>query len=133
VQTPLQITFRNLPHSNALEERIREKLTHLEQHHPRVSACRVTVEEVDRHKHQGKQFRVSLTIQVPGHELVVNHHQNEDPYVVLRDVFAAAGRQLNDLARERRGKNGQAGFEMGRAARREHRRSPSDPPGARDE
>jgi ribosomal subunit interface protein len=103
VQVPLQITYRNVRRSDALDARIRDKAEKLESFHPNVTSCRVVVEERHRHKHQGKQFTVSLDIRVPGHEVVVNRDHHEDVYVAVRDAFNAAGRKLEDLAREQRG------------------------------
>ncbi len=103
MQIPLQITFRNLSGSEALEARIREKAARLESLHPRITSCRVTVEELDRHRHQGKEFRIRVDVSVPEHEIVVDRDHDEDIYVALRDAFDAAGRQLQDALRVQRG------------------------------
>lgn len=103
MQTPLQITFHGAPRSEALEARIREKAARLEKFYPRITSCRVAVEERDRHRHQGKEFRIRLDVRVPEHEIVVNRDHHEDVYVALRDAFHAAARQLEDVAREQRG------------------------------
>lgn len=103
MQTPLQITFRNFPRSEAVEARIRDKAAKLEEFHPRIMSCHVVVEELDRHHHQGKQFTVRLDIRVPGHELVVDRDHHEDIYVALRDAFNAAGRKLEEVVRTARG------------------------------
>jgi ribosomal subunit interface protein len=102
MQTPLQITFRNLPRSEALEARIRDKAAKLEEFDPSIMSCHVVVEELDRHHHQGKQFTVRLDIRLPGHEVVVDRDHHEDIYVALRDAFNAAGRQLEEVVRTRR-------------------------------
>lgn len=103
MQTPLQITFRNIPRSDAVEARIRDKAAKLEEFHPRIVSCHVAVEELDRHRHQGKQFTVRLDVRVPGHEVVIDRDHHEDIYVALRDAFDAAGRKLEELARTQRG------------------------------
>jgi len=103
MQTPLQITFRNFPRSDAVEARIRGKAAKLEGFHPRIMSCHVAVEELDRHRHQGKQFTVRLNIRVPGHEVVIDRDHDEDIYVALRDAFNAAGRKLEELTRTQRG------------------------------
>ncbi|HUL41579.1 MAG TPA: HPF/RaiA family ribosome-associated protein [Burkholderiales bacterium] len=103
MQVPLQITFRNFQHSDAVETRIREKAAKLEEFHPRIISCRVVVEERDRHHHQGKQFNVRLDIRVPGHELAIDRDHHEDIYVAVRDAFDAAARKLEDVVRVQRG------------------------------
>lgn len=102
MQTPLQITFRDVPHSDALEAHIREKAAKLESFFSPIMGCHVTVELPHKHKHQGRNFVVHVDLRVPGAELVVNHHRNEDAYVALRDAFDAAKRQLEDHHRKAR-------------------------------
>jgi ribosomal subunit interface protein len=103
MQVPLQITVRDFPQSEALEARIREKAAKLEEFHPRITSCRVTVEELRKHHHQGRHFQVSLDVRVPGREVVVNRAHHEDVYVALRDAFDAAKRQLEEMTSAKRG------------------------------
>lgn len=103
MQVPLQIAMRHMETSAVLEAHIREKAAKLEEFHPRITSCRVTVEELDRHKNQGRHFRVRVDLRVPGKEIVANRDHDEDVYVALRDAFDAARRQLEETARESRG------------------------------
>jgi ribosomal subunit interface protein len=103
MQVPLQITTRNIDHSEALDAHIREKVAKLEQFHGGITSCRVTVEELNRHQHQGRQFSVHVDVRVPGREIAVSRDHDEDVYVALRDAFDAAKRQLEEVVRERRG------------------------------
>ena len=103
MQTPLQITFRDMSPSEALESHIRSKADKLESIFSPIMGCHVTVEQPHKHKHQGRDFCVHLDLRVPGAELVVTHHRHEDAYVALRDSFDAAKRQLEDYARKLRG------------------------------
>lgn len=100
---PLQITSRDVPHSEALESHIRQKADKLETFYPNIIGCRVVVEIPHKHKHQGRVFDVRLDITVPGKEFVVNREGHEDVYVSLRDAFDAARRQLEDYGRRQRG------------------------------
>ena len=99
----LQITTRDVPHSEALESHIRQKAEKLETFYPNIIGCRVVVEVPHKHKHQGRAFDVRLDITVPGKELVVTREADEDVYVALRDAFGAAKRQLEDYGRRQRG------------------------------
>lgn len=98
-----QITMKNVPHSDAVEAKILEKISKLDQFSDRIMSCRVTVEESQRKQHQGKLFSVHIDITTPGRELVVNKVENEDLYVAVRDAFNAAKRQLEEHSRKRRG------------------------------
>ncbi len=100
MKTPLQITFRDIPHSDALDTHIREKAQKLEQVFADIISCRVVVDQPARHHQQGKLFNVRIDLGVPGSEIVVDKQANEDVYVALRDAFDAAKRQLEDYARQ---------------------------------
>jgi ribosomal subunit interface protein len=103
MQIPLQITYRGMKKSEALDQRIRAKAAKLEVFHPRITSCRVAVEERHRHRQQGNQFTVRLDIRVPQTEIAVNRDHHEDVYVALRDAFDAARRKLEDFMRVQRG------------------------------
>lgn len=103
MKIPLQVTFRDMPSSEAVEIRIREKAEKLGRFYDRIINCRVVIEMPQRHKHQGKLHCVRIDLSVPGAELVANHAQDEDVYIALRDAFAAITRQLEDYARRQRG------------------------------
>jgi len=103
MKIPLQVTFRDMPPSDAVEARIREKADKLARFYDRIVGCRVVVEMPQRHKHQGKLHSVRIDLTVPGAELVANHAQHEDVYVAIRDAFIAITRRVEDYARKQRG------------------------------
>lgn len=132
MKIPLQITFRHMTPSPAIEDNIRDKATKLDELYDGIMGCRVTVEAPHRHHHKGKAYVVRIDLTVPGGELVVNrepkrlvakkangadepekefaelhepskHAAHEDAYVAVRDAFNAAARKLQDHARRRRG------------------------------
>ncbi|UJP05688.1 MAG: ribosome-associated translation inhibitor RaiA [Nitrosomonas sp.] len=102
-QINLQITMRDIPHSDALENHIREKAEKLERFHPHLTSCRVVIEQPHKHHHQGRNYEVHVDLTAPGSELVVDRATHEDIYVAVRDAFDAAARQLEDYARRQRG------------------------------
>jgi len=106
MQIPLQITVRHMARSDALDARIRDQAAKLEEFHPNLISCRVTVEGIDRHQTQGRQFQVRVDARVPGREIAASRDQNEDVYVALRDAFAAMARQLEEIAQLNEGKHG---------------------------
>ena len=99
---PMQITLRNMDHSEALETHIREKAKKLECFFEHIVSWRVVVDMPHKHKHQGQAFNIRINIGVPVGEIVVNRDSHEDVYVALRDAFDAARRQLEDYARRLR-------------------------------
>jgi ribosomal subunit interface protein len=103
VQLPLQIMFRDMAQSEAIEAAIREKAEKLNLFFDRIMGCRVTVGIVQKHKQHGKLFNVRIDLTVPGSEIVVNRDRAEDVYVAIRDAFDHAKRKLEDYARRLRG------------------------------
>ncbi|HEX6827548.1 MAG TPA: HPF/RaiA family ribosome-associated protein [Burkholderiales bacterium] len=103
MQRAVEITFRDVPHSDALEAEIRDKVSKLETFYPQLTGCHVVVEMPHKHNHQGREFLVRVDIKVPGCELVINHEHSSDPHVAVRDAFDAARRKLQDYARRQRG------------------------------
>jgi len=123
MQVPLEIEFRHLDRSDAVEADIRAHVDKLEECFSRVTRCQVVVEKPHRHHHQGNLFHVRIVMSVPGRELVVNrapaeHHAHEDVYVTIRDAFRAIRRQLEDYVREMRGQvKKHVGSPQGRVSR----------------
>ena len=103
MQIPLQITFRGIERSTALEEAVREKAAKLEQVFHGLISCRVVIEQAGQHKHQGREFTVHLDVKAPGAEFAVTHDHDEDAFVAVRDAFAAMKRRVETYARRRQG------------------------------
>ncbi|MGV3662382.1 MAG: HPF/RaiA family ribosome-associated protein [Prosthecobacter sp.] len=136
MKNPLQITFRHMDSSPAVEARIRAEVDELEQHFGRITSCRVVVEEPHR-RQRGNEYHIAIDLHVPGSQIVVNHvptshaiagggreldeepekealrkdgdeqPEHKDVYVSIRDAFAAARRQLDDYAEKLRGETKQ--------------------------
>jgi len=108
MQVPLEITFRGFPHSDAVETKIREKVSKLEQFCDHIISCKVAVESDHHNQHQGNLYRVRIDLAVPQKHILVSrdHHDkqsHEDLYVALRDAFDAAKRQLEEYVKINRG------------------------------
>jgi ribosomal subunit interface protein len=108
MQLPLQITFRNMDPSPAVEAAIRERAERLDRFHPHIMSCRVVVEAPHQHQRKGKLYGIRVDVMVPGGEIAVTHegpenHAHEDVYVAIRDSFNSVGRLLEDHLRKRRG------------------------------
>lgn len=108
MQLPLQITFRNMEPSPAVEAAVRERAERLDRFHPRIMGCRVVVEAPHRHQRKGKLYGIRVDVTIPGGEVAVTHegrqnHAHEDVYVAIRDAFDAVGRLLEDRVRKQRG------------------------------
>ena len=126
MKLPLQISFRNMKPSEAVEARVREEVAKLETFYAGIMHCRIVVELPHKHHRKGDLYHIRIDITVPGAELVVKrepslhaslrksdaekqlksyeaHAAHTDVFVVIRDVFKEARRQLQDYARRIRG------------------------------
>jgi cold shock CspA family protein/ribosome-associated translation inhibitor RaiA len=126
MRLPIQITFRNMDSSPAVEARVREEVEKLSEFYDSIMGCRVMVETPHQHRQQGKRFHIRIDLTVPGGEIVVKHEPSlhvsiqrtgtekrlkeqeiaaphRDIYVAIRDAFKAARRRLQDYARKQSG------------------------------
>lgn len=108
MQVPLQITFRNMPVSEAVEDKIRERAEALGKFFPDIVACKVVVESTARSHQKGKLYYLLVDITVPGKVIVTSRHPaekhaHEDIYVAVRNAFDESRRQLEDYADKLKG------------------------------
>ncbi len=108
MKLPLQIVFRNMEPSAAIEAAVRERADKLDLFYEHIMSCRVVIELHHRHHHQGNIYHVRVDVKVPEAEIVASrepaeHHAHEDVYVAIRDAFNAVRRRLEDYIRRRRG------------------------------
>jgi hypothetical protein len=109
MQTPIAVSFHNLPPSAALEDTARAEAATLALVFSRIVSCRVAIEAPHQHKHKGDVYRVRIELGVPGKLVVVgrapgDHPEHTDVYLALRDAFDAARRQLQAYAQQSRGR-----------------------------
>ncbi|HEY7165710.1 MAG TPA: HPF/RaiA family ribosome-associated protein [Candidatus Binatia bacterium] len=133
IKIPLQITFKNMEPSEAIEARIRESAEKLESFYEDIMGCRVLVETPHKHHRKGKRYHVRVDLTVPGGEFVIKREPklitdtplrfpkapddialeetrelskyvaHDDIQLAIRDAFDAGRRKLQDYARRRRG------------------------------
>ena len=109
MQVPLQITFRNMDKSEAVESDIQKRVDKLTKHHAEIISCRVVVKAPTQHRRKGGLFKARIDITCPEGKLVINreppaqNQAHEDVYVALRDAFNAAIRKLEQYGNRRKG------------------------------
>jgi len=96
METPVDITMRNIESTDAIESRIMRNVEKLPIFHQRIEFCKVVIEVPQKHTLQGKLFNVRIELGVPNKHLIVNRNLNENLYIAIRDAFAAMKRQLED-------------------------------------
>lgn len=108
MQIPLQITFKDMKHSDAIEANVIEKAQKLERFSKDIIGCQVVIEAPNKRHRHGNLFHINIEVTLPGSEIVASkhsdqHHAHEDVYVAIRDAFDAVRRQLQDVVRKQRG------------------------------
>lgn len=103
MKIPLEISYRGVPHNQAIESLVRKKAAKLEQVCHQLNSCRVAIEKAHEHPNSGSPYRVRIDMTVPpGHELAVTKSpdagkQYEELETVIREAFETARRRLVEL------------------------------------
>jgi len=98
-----RVTFHNVPHSDAIENRINQYAEKLERFSQHIIDIHVVAENPKKSQYQGNVYQVKMDIQVPDKTIVVDNNQNKDAYGAVRDAFFTAQRQLKEYSERRRG------------------------------
>ncbi len=96
MQVPVQITFRGLPHSDAVKTHIEEKIDKLQHYCNNIISCHVVIEFENKNQHRGNLYNARVTLAIPGKELVSTRNDDEDMYVSIRKAFDDVTRQLEN-------------------------------------
>ena len=100
MQLPIQITFRNMDSSPAVEARVREEAEKLSEFYDGIMGCRVMVEIPHQHRQQGKRFHIRIDLTVPGGEIVVNHEPSLRGSMTTRRASGVWVRNLSQASNE---------------------------------
>lgn len=109
MQVPLEIAFKDSEPSESIKAEIEREARRLEKFSSRITSCQVTVIGPTKHHRHGVPFKIDIRIAMPDHkDVIVNktHNdvkQHEYVTVAIKDAFAAAQRQVEDVVREMRG------------------------------
>jgi ribosome-associated translation inhibitor RaiA len=126
MKRPLQITCRNVAHSDELEREIGARVAELETFSGDIIGCRVMLDRPHLHHENGNRCQVRIDLTIPGEEIVVSHepslhgtlrdvdeaeHTKGDGIdavhlyarVAIHEAFDKARRLLQDAVRRRRG------------------------------
>jgi putative sigma-54 modulation protein len=103
MHTPVEIHFHGIEKSEAVEERVREKVAKLEKHFGRMTRCRVVLEAPHRSPQKPKVFQIKIEISLPRRQPIVVCHEREGAHaheelpLAIRDAFDAALRKVDDV------------------------------------
>jgi ribosome-associated translation inhibitor RaiA len=93
-----QLTFRQMPHSEAIAAYVDERALKLEHLCSRIIACHVVMAHAGHHHRHGDRYRCSINLAVPGHDIVVSHEPDDDRD--LETLEASAGHAFDEAERQ---------------------------------
>lgn len=109
----LEISFRDIEHSDGIEQQIREKTAKLTTTFDDITSVRAVVAMPHNHSSKGRLAHVSLEVGLPGETVAItnDNHDNadhEDMYIAVRDAFEKAQRKVRKIHDRRVDKNRRA-------------------------
>jgi putative sigma-54 modulation protein len=102
--TLVEVHFHGIEKSDAIEQRVRDKVAKLQSHFERMTSCRVGIEATQRNPQKPKVYQIKLEIAIPRRQpIVVTHervgsHASEELCLSIRDAFEAALRKVDGTA-----------------------------------
>lgn len=93
----VNVVYRDLDASPALNDTIQKKFEKLERFTDDIIYKRIVLDTPHNHKHKGKLFRASIELDMKGKPLTVSH-DDESIHVAVRDAFNTAERKLKEFS-----------------------------------
>lgn len=125
MEFPVQINYRNVEASPAVETWVRKQAEKLATFHARIVRCRVVIDLDHQHLRRGNRFLVKVLLTVPGGQVVAGNlavpadteklleagrkskkleigAPQKELSLAIASAFRSAGRRLQDLVRQQR-------------------------------
>jgi len=97
----VDVIYRDLDSSSALNEIITKKVEKLSRFNDHILHSRVVLDSPHNHKHKGKQFRASIELDVQGKPIAITQ-DDESIHVAVREAFITAERQIKKVTAKQR-------------------------------
>jgi putative sigma-54 modulation protein len=104
MRSQVEVHFHGIERSEAVEQKVLNKVAKLRRHFSRMTTCRVAVEVPQRTAEKPKVYQIKIEIGVPRRTpIVVSHerigaHANEELPLAIRDAFDAALRKVDGIS-----------------------------------
>lgn len=108
MQLPVNITYRGIDKSEAIDQLVLDKAARLEKFCDHINRCDVVIEQPNHAHHKGNPFRVRIDITVAGgHEVVADEKQtnngtHESLAKAVHDAFKTMERELRRVVDKQR-------------------------------
>ncbi|HTO74490.1 MAG TPA: HPF/RaiA family ribosome-associated protein [Thermoanaerobaculia bacterium] len=102
---PIEIHFLDMPSSEDVEAKIRQRAEGLAHFSDAIQKCQVWIVSPHGHHRKGRLYGLHIRLTAPDEEIAIRRQPKEsDVFVAIREAFDAARRKLEDYERHRRGK-----------------------------
>lgn len=101
MKSAVDVVYRDLASSTAINETITKKIEKLNRYTDQIVHSRIVLDTPHNHKHKGKQFRASLEIDLKGSPIAITQ-DNESIHLAIRDAFITAERKIKQLSARQR-------------------------------
>lgn len=101
MKSAVDVVYRDLTSSAALNETITKKIEKLNRFTDQIIHSRIVLDTPHNHKHKGKQFRASLEIDLKGSPIAITQ-DNESIHLAVRDAFITAERKIKQYSARQR-------------------------------
>jgi cold shock CspA family protein len=105
---PVEVTFRNMPRFEAIEQVVQSEAQKLERYARKIVGCRIAIEQPQRFQRQGNAYRVRLFINAAARRPIVvtreplDSDMHDDLRTIVIGAFKAARRQLQSVVERQR-------------------------------
>jgi putative sigma-54 modulation protein len=109
MQTPIQISFDGVAHSDTIDAQIREELQKLEHMDEHITSAQVVITKPTHRHFTGDPYLIRIQLKVPGGaDIYVNHDPGKgksrnDMQTAITYAFGVAHRRLEDAIHKRNG------------------------------
>ncbi|MEZ5826230.1 MAG: HPF/RaiA family ribosome-associated protein [Geminicoccaceae bacterium] len=93
---PLQVTFHNLEHSDAVEEDVRARMKKLDEVCDRITSGRVVIDSPHRSSDRARTFTVRIELGLPKNDIVVSRDPVPDIQQAVAGAFDIAKKRLRE-------------------------------------
>jgi len=97
----IDIVYRGIDNSAALNHTISQKLDKLQRYTDHIIHGRLVIETPHKQRSKGKQYRVTAELQINGDAITVSHDDGGSIHVAVRDAFKAVERKIKQLSERR--------------------------------
>jgi len=110
MEVPPEITFRGVEKSDEIETHILKRAAKLDDIHPGIISCRVTVEREQEHQRSGSPYRVRVIVRIPPNKELIGQHEPGEGKIddrlqtAVTEAFNAVQRQLVKTKEMQQGK-----------------------------